>query len=163
MLATSRGFLRAYARELGFEVSDVDLAGLSQQLQLRMADLREIRSQIALNQASKTQTAREAQALDAAAPQVYALAEKLDELVKSAASTSELQLASEQFVTAGLGLAGQLETGAALAERLTELDAKLSELRIAAREKEDREREVALTLAQGLGLGDVPRYEELLE
>lgn len=163
VLTTSRGFLREYARELGFEVSDADLAGLSQQLRSRMADLSELRSQIAVIQASKTATSRDALALDAAAPQVYALAEKLDQLVRSAASTTELQRASEQFVSAGLVLAGQLEAGAALAEQLVELDAKLIELRQAARDGEVQGRIVAQSLADGLGLEEVPAYEALLE
>jgi tRNA A-37 threonylcarbamoyl transferase component Bud32/flagellar biosynthesis GTPase FlhF len=163
VLAASRGFLREYARELGFDVSDADLAGLSQQLQSRTADLHEVRSQIALNRASKTAVSREAQALDAAAPQVYALAERLDQLVRSTASTVQLQLASEQFLTAGLSLAGQLEAGAALAERLTELDVRFTELRQAARERENEQRKVAQSLADGLGLAEISDYEALIE
>ena len=163
VLKASREFLKDYARELGFDVSDADLVGLAEQLQTRSSELKDLRSQIALNQASKTQTAREVQALDGLAPQVYALAERLDQLVGSAATAAELQRASEQFVTAGLALAGQLEAGSALAERLTGLDARLTELRNAARDAEARERAVAAELAEGLGLDQVPPNDELLD
>lgn len=162
VLAASRGFLREYARELGFDVSDADISGLRQQLAARMLELGELRSKIALSQASRSQVGKNAQAVQRVAPEVYAMAEQLDDLLRRSASTNELRLASEQFVSAGLNLAGQLESGNALAERMRELDAGLMELRQNARDVEQRQQEVAEVLATGLGLESAPKIEELL-
>ena len=162
VLAASRGFLRDYARELGFDVSDADIAGLRQQLTARMLELGELRSKIALSQASRAKLGKEAQAVEQIAPEVYAMAERLDELLRTAASANELQQASERFVNAGLNLAGQLESGNALADRMRELDSGLMEMRQNAREVEQRQQEVAQSLAQGLGLASTPKLEQLL-
>lgn len=151
VLARGRAFLRTFARRLGIEMPDVDVAGLANQLASKRSLLHDRRSLIGVRQAERRRIAEQIAELNSLAPDVFASAAML-EVAARASSLDGLREAATAFVEQALDLASRLEGGNELTDRLVELEQSLTSLQDELRAIAGEEEQLRSELAGALGL-----------
>lgn len=150
VLASSRTFLRSFAKELGLAVSDVDVKSLADELTRRRDQLRELRSRLALRRAERRGVLDQLRALNDLAPAVLAAAQAVEDIGKNVGA-EELEAAVGRFVDAGVQFAARLEAGVPLNDRLVELESALNTWQDEQRQLAGERARLRLELAEALG------------
>lgn len=151
VVQSGQAFLKALAVQLGVDLGEFDFKAVAADLQRRRAQLRELRSSIALRQAERREVLQQLELLEEMAPQVLAVAERIDAAIR-AATSEKLQFAAAELVDQGLQLAAALEGGAPISEKLVELETSLSSWRQDERAQAEQERAVRSELAAAVNL-----------
>ena len=164
VLASSQAFLNRKAAEWGIDTSQAEILSLATSVRDALKRIADMRSQMKRGQDERRVAAQQLEKLNALAPEILSVAERLESLLRSP-SVGSLEEGARSYVDTGLELAMALEDGAGAAAAVVEYDQRLESLNADLKQAVQEERTLRSRLAELLGrpAEEAEEPEELLE
>ena len=157
----SRQFLREFAQTLGLDIDAADTESLVAELAVRSERLTQLRSRLSHRRNERKILSQQIEEQSSIVPEVLDVAAAVERAL-SGASASDVADASRLYVELGVKLAGSLESGGSLGDKLIEVQTLLDELSRQLAEEQQVEVRLRSEASAALGLEAGASTESIL-